>query len=410
MSRFITACQTIFRQRGFAGLLASNFVLGLAYSFVVPFMSMWGTLEVGMTPFVFGLFMTVTTVSAIVLSLTLARWSDTHVTRRTMLLIGSAGGALGYFGYAFVRDVVALTLIGSVALGVAAVSFSQLFAHVREEMDRPENAGSDGPFLMSVLRVFFSLAWTIGPALGAWVMVHFSYRGVFLAAALLFVMFLAGIVWFVPHRPHPPAAKTTPRTPLWRVLLQKDILYNFSAFVLLFAAHTMSLMNLPLMITQQLGGTERDVGIIFGIAPVIEVPLMLWFGRLAAAGHQVALIRFGVLMSFAYFGVLTFAGAPWHIYPMQALTAISIAITTNITILYFQDLLPGQAGVATSIYANSFSGGSLVGYLAFGTFLPVLGHRGVIVLCAVLSALALGILYARRQATSPNQPVSAARP
>src|SRR6185503_11935051 len=162
------------------GLLATNFVLGLAYSFVVPFMSLWGTVAVGMSPVVFGFFMTTTSVTAIVLSTTLARWSDTHVARRTMLLIGATGGMLGYFGYAFVRDVVTLTIIGSLGLGLASVSFSQLFAHVREELSRPENAGADSPFLMSLLRAFFSLAWMIGPAISAAVMIRFSYRGIFL--------------------------------------------------------------------------------------------------------------------------------------------------------------------------------------------------------------------------------------
>lgn len=45
----------------------------------------------------------------------------------------------------------------------------------------------------------------------------------------------------------------------------------------------------------------------------------------------------------------------------QIVSAVSLAITTNITITFFQDLLPGQTGLATSIYGNSFSAGSLPG-------------------------------------------------
>ncbi|HEX2100576.1 MAG TPA: sugar efflux transporter [Candidatus Synoicihabitans sp.] len=392
----IAAVRTVLRQPRFPGLLATNFVLGLAYSFVLPFMSMWGTLHVGMSPSVFGLFMTATSLSAIVLSMVLASWSDTHVSRRTMLVLGSLGGAIGYLGYAFVREVWLLTIIGCVALGIATVNFSQLFAHVREEFEQSPGGQRDAAFLMSVLRVFFSLAWTVGPALGAWVMVQFQYRGVFAAAAGLFLLFLAGVLWFVPHRPHSEQSRRAPRPSLWRVLSRGDILVYFTAFVLVFAAHTMSLMNLPLLVTQSLGGTEADVGIIFGIAPVIEVPLMLWFGRLASSGHQIFLIRLGVLASVAYFVVLTFAQAPWHIYPMQVLTAVSIAITTNITILFFQDLLPQQAGVATSIYSNSFSAGSLVGYLGFGLLVQRVGHRGVFLVCAALSAVAFLIVLLRR--------------
>lgn len=396
MTRFLTAARMVLRQPRFPGILAANFALGLAYSFVMPFMSMWGTVHIGMSPVVFGTFMTLTSVCAIVLSTWLARWSDTHVTRRTTLLLGGVGGLLGYLGYAFLRDAVALTIVGSLFLGVASVNFSQTFAHLREELARPENTGVDASLLMSVLRVSFSLAWTFGPAVGAWVMVHYSYRGIFLSAAALYAVFLVGVACFVPHRAHPPAPHAHVRPSLARVLTRGDIVANFAGFTLLFAAFNISMMNLPLMVTQDLGGTERHVGIIFSIAPFFEVPLMIWFGHLAARGHQIALIRFGVLVGALYFAALLFAQAPWQIYPMQILSAVSIAITMNITIMFFQDLLPGQAGVATSIYSNAFGGGSLVGYFVFGLAVQPLGHRGVFVVCTLLSLTTLAILLLQR--------------
>lgn len=393
--------RSILRQPGYPGVLACNFALGMAYSFVVPFMSMWGTLHVGMSPVTFGTFMTITSVSAIVLSLNLARWSDTHVARRTMLIIGSVGGCLGYLSYAFLTDVVLLTLCGSLLIGAATVNFSQLFAFMREELARPENAGADTPLLMSLLRVSFSLAWTVGPAIGAWVTVKFGYRGIFLGAASLFALFLLGVLWSVPHRPHPPVAQQPPRASLVGVLTRRDIAATFAGFVLVFAAFSMSMMNLPLMVTQQLGGTKADVGVIYSIAPIFEVPLMIWFGKLAARGHQVGLIRFGVLMGALYFAVLVFAQTPAQIYPIQLLSAVSIAITTNITITFLQDLLPGQAGVATSIYSNSFSAGSLVGYLGFGLLLETVGHRGVFGVCTALCAATFVLLWVYRHRNSP---------
>jgi SET family sugar efflux transporter-like MFS transporter len=398
MTRVLELIVHILRQPRFVGLLGASFVLGLASSFVVPFMSMWGTLSIGMRPLAFGLFMTITALSGIALSMLLARWSDTHVTRRTMIISGGMAGIVGYIGYAFVRDLVALMVIGSLATSAVSVSFSQLFAFAREELDRPENATVDASLLMSLLRVFYSLAWTGGPALGAIVMVHFSYRGIFLAAAGLYVLFLlAGLRW-VPRRPHASGVAHHRREPLRRVLTRPVILVHYIGFVLLFSGFTMNMMNLPLLVTQQLGGTAGDVGFIFGIAPFIEVPLMIWFSHLAARGHQVALIRFGVLAALVYFAALIWVQAPWHIYPMQILSAASIAITTNVTITFFQDRLPGQAGIATSIYANSVAAGNLIGYLAFGVLLDAVGHRGVFVACVLVSAitLTLFLLYRHR--------------
>jgi MFS transporter, SET family, sugar efflux transporter len=409
MSRFLSATRMIMRQPGFLGILASNFALGMAYSFVTPFMSMWGTLHIGMSPTRFGVFMTFTSVSAIVLSIMLARWSDTHITRRTTLLCGGTAGMIGYLGYSYFHNIVALTITGSLFLGVAQVNFSQTFAHMREELARPENAGADAALLMSMLRVSFSLAWTVGPAIGAWTMIHYSYHGIFLGAAVLSALFTMGVACFVPKRAHSPTIHAYARQPLAKVLTRRDIVAYFTGFLLFFAAFNINIMNLPLMVTQQLGGTERNIGIIYSVAPVFEVPLMIWFGHLAARGHQYALIRFGVLAGTLYFSTLLLAHEPWQIYPMQILSAVSIAITTNITITFFQDLLPGQAGVATSIYSNSFSGGSLVGYFIFGLSLETFGHRGVFVVCAVLSLVTFAILtiYRPRPLASVSVPVLA---
>ena len=393
MRRFFNSVSLIKNQSGFPALLLANFVLGSAYSQVVPFMSMFGTLEVGMSPMVFGIFMVVTTLSGIVVNTVLAKWSDTHITRRTMLLIGGSGGLLGYLGYAMVRDPIWLTVIGMTVLALSQVCFSQVFAHAREELAADDQSAVHAPLLMSVLRMFFSLAWTVGPAIGAVIMIAFGYRGIFIAATVMFGLFLGLVFRFVPDRPHPPIGTKPAQLPLLKALTRPDILWHYVAFVLIFAAHSMSMMNLPLMVTQLLGGNEGHVGIIFGIAPVVEIPLFIWFGQIAARGREVLMIRLGAVFVVLYYGALMFVQAPWHIYPLQILSAASIAVTTGVAITFFQDFLPGQTGTATSIYANSFSGGSLVGYFSFGLLLPALGHRGIYGICFALVIVTLGILF-----------------
>lgn len=390
----------VFEPPGFFGLLCANVALGMAYSFVVPFMSIWGTEYVGMNHTWFGIFMTLTALSGIILSTLLARWSDTHIPRKPMLMLGSLGGIIGYVAYAFVREPWVLTLFGCFALGVSTVSFSQIFAHVREELNRPELSHVDAPYLMSLLRISFSLAWTVGPAIGASVMIHYGFRGIFLGAAGLYGIFLIGVVLFVPMRPHPPGAHAAKKESMRLALTRGDILASFTAFVLVFAAHSISLLNLPLMVKEDLGGDARNIGIIYGIAPFVEMPLMLWSGRAAAKGHMMALLRIGALATVVYFAALTFVHAPFHIYPMQVLSAVSIAILTNVTIPFYQELLPTQPGLATTIYSNSFSAGSLVGYFAFGFLVAPFGHRGLFYFCSGLSAITLVILLFYRHRPS----------
>jgi len=98
----------------------------------------------------------------------------------------------------------------------------------------------------------------------------------------------------------------------------------------------------------------------------------------------------------AYFLVLTQAQAPWHVWCAQVLSGVSFAILTNVAILFFQDLLPGQPGLGTTIFANAGNVGNLTGYFCFGALVQGLGHRGVFVVSATLTLATLVILLVYR--------------
>jgi SET family sugar efflux transporter-like MFS transporter len=391
--------RSVFLKPAFIGLLSTNFVLGLPSALVVPFASMWATKQIGMSPGTLGLFMTINSVSAIVLSTLIARWSDSHVTRRTLLIAGSFAGALGNLGYALVQDPVWLTVIGSTLLASASINFAQLFAHVRDELGRPEHDGANVPLVMGVLRACYALAWTVGPLVGARIMGRFGYAGIFQSASLLLVVFSLFVLLFVAHRPHPPQAPTAlgearPRAS-WG-LDRPVVVLNALAFALMFASLTLNTMNLPLLLTQKLGGAEAQVGLAFSVSPLFEMLFMVGFGHVAARGHIHAVIRAGMLAAIAYFVALGFVSAPGHVYPLQILNAAAVAVTTSVAIPFFQDLLPRQAGVSTSLYSNALKVGGLIGFMTFGLLASRVGNAGLPFVCAGLSATSLVIVVLAR--------------
>jgi SET family sugar efflux transporter-like MFS transporter len=398
MQRVLLPARTILGHRGFLVALVCCFVLGLAYSFVVPFFSMFGTIEAGMNPLTFGVFMTITSLSSVVSTTMLARWSDTHYSRRAMLVLGAVCGALGYGSYAVVRDVVWLTVIGATLIAVSNLTFSQLFAHARELIARSSVPPADAPLYMNVFRLFFALSWTAGPAAGAWIMTVYSFPGLFLTTGLLFVLFLAIVLRHVPSAPPPGAHEA--QVPLRRVLQRVDLLAYFFSFVLVFASTTMCMMNLPLLVLHDLGGTSRHIGIIYSISPFFELPLLFYFGLLASKGDQARIIRTGVSIAITYFALLAFVRAPWQVYPLQILNAAMIAVVSGVAITFFQNYLPGQAGTATNLYSSAQRTGSTAGYLLFGTLAGALGYRLVFVVCAALCAVSLALLFIHRRQTA----------
>lgn len=382
----------------FPGLFATSFVLGLTGAFMAPFGSLWATEEVGMSAEQLGAFMTINALSAITLSTLLARWSDTHVARRSLLLVGACAGALGAVGYGLVRGFVPLLMIGSSAFALASINFAQLFAHVREELERAGDASTvpvapraiDVPFALGLLRAFFALAWTVGPNLGAVIKRHAGYRGLFLAAASFFALLAVCVACFVAKRPRRPMAGAA--TSFGAALAQPRVLAYCGAFGLMFAATTLNSLNLPLYLTRELGGEEGSVGLAFAISPLFEMAFMIGFGHLASRGHQRTVMLLGSAAAVAYFVVLRFVAAPWHVYPLQVLLAAGVTVTASVAIPFCQDLLPGQPGLVTSLYSNALKIGSLIGFSSFGLLASRLGHSGLCLVCAGLASATVAIV------------------
>ena len=401
MSSWRSFTGRLLRQRGFAGFLASTFSLGIGYAFVLPYLSLWGTGAVGFSVFQFGLFMTATSLSGIGVSTVLARLSDTRVSRRAMLMLGGGAGVLGYAGYGFVRAPLLLVGVGVTAIAVSSVCFSQLFAAARDWFTREPALRQEIGVTLSVVRVCFSFAWTAGPALGAMIKSHFNFVGLFLGAATFYLCFFVGVWRFVPRELRPTRDAGVVHLPVWRTLRRPDLLGYFACWVLIFAAFTMNMMNLPLAVIRELDGTNRDLGIIFGVGAVVEVPLMLWFGHLATRGQQVFLLRIGMAVTTLYFVLVLLAREPWHVYFIQCLSGTAFAILANVAIGFFQDLLPGQAGLATTVFGNATQLGNLIGYLGFGALASGLEPRALFGAGAIAGAAAFLLFHVVHRAARP---------
>ena len=386
--RIGAALRELVRTRELRILLLCNCVLGMAQSFVTPFLSLFGTQEVKLSLGMFGVFMTANAVLNITLSTLLSHRSDTTYSRRSLLLVSSLAGAVGYVGYAFVRDPWLLFVLGGAILGVASLAFSQLFACARELVERSELPKREAPLYMNVFRMAFALAWTVGPAIAAFTLKALSFVGLFLGAASLYLTLFFLILSFV--QDDAPAARAPVAAARLRdVLARRDVLLWFLALTLMLGAHAMSITNMSLLVLRALGGSESQVGVIFSLAPVFELPLMLYVGLLATRVRTERLIRASMLIAAVYFIGLSLVQTPAQIYPLQALSAAVVSVTSGVAITFFQNKLPHQLGAATNLYANAARIGSTSSYLTFGFVASHFGHRGTAFACALLALAAL---------------------
>jgi SET family sugar efflux transporter-like MFS transporter len=123
-------------------------------------------------------------------------------------------------------------------------------------------------------------------------------------------------------------------------------------------------------------------------------------GLLATRIRSATLVRAAIVLAVAYYFCLSWVRSPQQIYPLQALSAAIISVTSGVAITFFQDMLPHQLGAATNVYANAARIGSTSGYLTFGVVASRFGHRGTALVCGsfALAALALSFLAGRTKA------------
>jgi len=390
LAQITGAVAHLVKRRELRLLFVCNCVLGMAVSFVVPFMSLFCTREVGMSLELFGVFMTANAVANVVLSTWLSHQSDTRVSRRRLLLWSSLAGAVGYGGYACVRAPWLLFVFGGIVLGLASLAFAQLFAYARELVERSSIAQADVPLYMNAFRMAFALAWTVGPAVAAFTLHAFSFFGLFTAAAALYLLLFALVYAFVEDTPPAPrAASAASPVRLRDVLARREVLLWFLGLTAILGAHAMSINNMSLLVLHELHGSEAEVGVIFSLAPVFELPLMLYVGFLATRVRSETLIRAAMLLAVAYYVCLGCVRTSHQIYPLTALSAAIVSVTSGVAITFFQNKLPDQLGAATNLYSNASRIGSTSAYLLFGLVASRFGHRGTAFACALLALAAV---------------------
>jgi SET family sugar efflux transporter-like MFS transporter len=379
----------------FKSLVCTNALLGLSFAFIYPFLSLFGTNEVGMSSTKLGYFMTITSLSGIIISTILGKLSDSVISRKWIIIISSFSAFIGYLLFAYIRDYYSLILISVILLGISSSAYPQLFAYARENI---EKTNSDvAPLFINTLRMFFSATWVIGPVVGGIILIQFGFQGLYILISLIFLAIAVIAIFYLKNDMNRTSEISNENKQKSSNVLTTHIMANFCAFTLLESAGMISLINMPLFVVKTLNGTTSDVGILFGFAALLEIPFMIWFGILAIRYNKSKIIMIGIVVNIVYFILIMFVIEPWHIIPIQILSAISVAILMGIGISYFQDLIPKELGMATTLFSNASRIGSLMGGIISGFAAEFFGYRLVFFSCATMCFVALLLILIFRK-------------
>lgn len=334
------------------------FLTGIAGALQTPTLSIFLTDEVHARPAMVGFFFTGSAVIGIMVSQFLAGRSDKRGDRKSLIVFCCLLGVLACTLFAWNRNYFVLLFVGVFLSSFGSTANPQMFALAREHADK---TGREAVMFSSFLRAQVSLAWVIGPPLAYALAMGFSFTVMYLSAAVAFIV-CGVMVWlFLPSmQKELPLATGTVEAPRRN---RRDTLLLFVICTLMWGSNSLYIINMPLFIINELHLPEKLAGVMMGTAAGLEIPTMLIAGYFAKRLGKRFLMRVAAVGGVCFYAGMLMAHSPVILLGLQLLNAIFIGILGGIGMLYFQDLMPGQAGSATTLYTNT----SRVGWIIAGS-------------------------------------------
>ncbi|GJL34332.1 Sugar efflux transporter A [Phytobacter ursingii] len=369
----------------FIAFMIVAFMIGVAGALQAPTLSLFLSREVGAQPFWVGLFYTVNAIAGILVSLGLAKRSDQQGDRKKLIMfccLMAVGNALLF---AFNRHYLTLITCGVMLASLASTAMPQLFALAREYAD---SSAREVVMFSSIMRAQISVAWVVGPPMAFMLALNYGFTAMYAIAAGIFVISLVLVALWLPSvkRIEQPADIAVTEVSGWG---NKNVRMLFIASTMMWTCNTMYIIDMPLWISSELGLPDSLAGVLMGTAAGLEIPAMILAGyyvkRFGKRKMMVSAVAAGVVF---YVGLIVFHSRE-ALLGLQIFNAIFIGIIAGIGMLWFQDLMPGRAGSATTLFTNSISTGVILAGVIQGALAQSFGHAKVYWVIAVLSLVTL---------------------
>jgi len=377
-------------------LLLSVLALGIAESMIGPYLVLYGTQTAHLTPLQVGVFVSLISVSGLAVSTWLGRRYDRDASRGPAL-VTLAAPALGYAALTTTTSYPLLLLIAVGLLSAGTAAFPQVFALARthHEHTGEVTAGRRTPALRST----WSLAWAVGPMIGAGLLASGNYHQLLLATALAFALVAVPLVLLgrTPRAPRRERETPAASRPTGAMLLAAA---SFTCF------HTAMLSGsvvLPLYVTGTLHQPDRQVGLLFTVCALVEIPVALATMALPAARRKLVILA-GMGLLAGYFVLVAVSTTMPLLIGTQVARGVALASAGTLGITYVQDLAPHAPGRATTLFANTLTVGSLVSGLLAGAVTQALGFRPALLACAALTVSGVILLAGVRPRTPAKAP------
>jgi SET family sugar efflux transporter-like MFS transporter len=363
----------------FLPLVSASLFVGLGTAVGGSYLTLFVVDKAHLSPLALGVFLTVYSLSGLIISTSFGRWFD-RTPSPIPLLLALVMAVSGYALLSVTTNFYLLLLIAGLPLGTSLAVFPQLFALVKGHLDRVSADTAERGTAM--MRATWSIAWAVGPALGALIISLFDFQGVFLTAAMCVVAATVIVILARVDAPRP-MAKAPELISRSRAIRHAG--FAASSLTLFHMAMFMGSIALPVVATHELHGTKADVGLTFSLCALLEVPVMFAFVLRPSVAGSCRWISAGFLAFILYFLTVNWGPSVAVLLAAQALRALGIGLIAYQGISYMQALMPNQAGSAATLFSNTANAGFLFASLSAGGLAQAFGYRSMFLVCAFLS-------------------------
>ena len=228
-----------------------------------------------------------------------------------------------------------VAVIGLVVLGgPAGVGSSLLYAHLR-------HSGASVSDVVNT-RAIVSVAWVAGPPLATLIIGWFGNQAILVAIGVVAVLSIATTSAMLAQQSRAGTEQSTPaQTPEdGQEIAKLGVALIVAAFVILQATNATVVSILTLFVTDTLRMDVIWAGIALGVAAGLEIPALVFIGRLSRRYSSLGLIASGCVAGIAYYVGMAYVSGPVLLIGLQALNSWFFAAVAGIGLTLFQQIIP----------------------------------------------------------------------
>lgn len=369
------------------------FLFGFAGAATSPYQSVVGITELGLSDGLYSLLILTAATVNVIVSVSIGILADRIGNYRVLMSTAILFGVVGY-GTVYVLPYQSSFVVSVLLfLPIYGALYTLLFANVRSVARRM--SGQDAGALTTGARAAISLAWVLVPGLvGLALAGGKSMLPAYLLASLGCATNLLLVFFSLPNERgvDPDLGRRLSYWTSFGEILAPRIFARVVAVAMMTSTLHINAAVLPLIMTDAVGGSVTDIGIIVGVVAFLEVVFILVWARIQLNLPPAKALALGTVIYIGYMVLLGLSSAPWHIYALTLISAFGAAALITIPITYLQELIADRPGLGSSLISvNIFmSGGLCAALFALGT--RISDYSGTALLGGLGGLAGLGLL------------------